>query len=112
MQKAQESQILESKCDKNGMRILTFSRPNGPFFHYEEPSSENFGDQPLEMDPLDKKYLVIKNSTSFDSAGQGAFAVRKIEKSQCLAIFSGVIFEKTEKFDAWAQNGKNSGQYT
>ena len=45
----------------DGVMRLTFSRPRegGPVFRYDPPGPHSFGDQPLERDPLDRKYVSI-----------------------------------------------------
>ena len=55
-----------------------FSKPSGPTFHYLEATNITFGDQPHLRDPLDKKYVYINDSDTFDLAGEGAYATRDI----------------------------------
>ena len=74
--KGQEAEITGSTCNEHGIKVLTFSEPHGPVFHYEEPTNTTFGDQPHLRDPLDKKYIYLKNSTSSDTAGEGTFAAK------------------------------------
>ena len=47
--------MTSSTCDANGIRVLKFSQPHGPIYHYEEATNITFGDQPNLKDPLDKK---------------------------------------------------------
>lgn len=42
-----ESQVIGERCNESGIKILKFSEPAGPVFHYEPPSNDSFGDQPL-----------------------------------------------------------------
>ena len=44
--------MINSKCNENGIRVLTFSTPHGPVFHYEKPTNVSLGDQPHIKDPL------------------------------------------------------------
>ena len=72
-----------------------FSEPIGPVFHYEEPTNDTFGDQPHLRDPLDKKYVYLKSSTTFDLAGEGAFAARDVPANTGTAIcFHQIYFIK------------------
>ena len=67
--------MIGSSCDANGIRVLKFSQPQGPVFHYEEATNVTFGDQPHIRDPLDTKYVYVKEST-VDEAGEGLYAVK------------------------------------
>ena len=43
------------------MKVLKFSQPSGPIYHYSPATNITFGDQPFLRDPLAKKYLYVKN---------------------------------------------------
>ena len=45
MIKARPAEIIGEKCE-NGIKILEFSDPKGPEFHYDPPTTDSFGDQP------------------------------------------------------------------
>ena len=79
----QESEIINSTCNEKGIRVLTFRKPHGPFYHYQEATNITFGDQPNLRDPLDKKYVNIKESASFDFAGEGTYASRWFSVEIC-----------------------------
>ena len=49
-------------------------------YHYKEGTNTSFGDQPHLTDPLDKKYVYVKESTNFKSAGEGVHASRTIQE--------------------------------
>ena len=74
----------------------TFSKPHGPVYHYEEATNTTFGDQPHLRDPLDKKYVYLKDSDSFLSAGEGAYATRDISKDIYYVIYGGRLYNKEE----------------
>ena len=76
---------------------MTFSEPNGPVFHYEEPTNTTFGDQPHLRDPLDKKYIYLKNSTSFDTAGEGIYATRDIPADIAYVLYGGLLYYDQEQ---------------
>ena len=61
--------MIGSTCNKNGIRVLEFSKPHGPVYHYEEATNITFGDQPHLRDPLDKKYVYLKDSETYSNAG-------------------------------------------
>ena len=91
----QEAKIIHSKCNENGIHVLTFSQPRGPVFHYEEPNNETFGDQPHLKDPLDKKYGYFKKST-IPNADEGFFAARDIPKDINLVLYGGFLYNKNQ----------------
>lgn len=72
--------------------MLEFSQPQGPIYHYSEPTNTSFGDQPLLRDPLAKKYISVKNSLEFPEAGEGLFASRDIKAYTVFVLYSGLIF--------------------
>ena len=37
--------VIGQKCE-NGIKVLNFSIPSGPYFHYDPPTSNSLGDQP------------------------------------------------------------------
>ena len=86
-----------STCNEHGIRVLTFSEPHGPVFHYEEATNTTFGDQPHLRDPLDKKYVYLQNSTSFDTAGEGTFATRDIPAGIAYVLYGGYLYDKEQK---------------
>ena len=94
---AQEAEILNATCDEHGIMVLTFSNPHGPTFHYEEATNTTFGDQPHLRDPLDKKYVYIKDSDVFDMAGEGAHATRDISANIIYVLYGGYMYNKEQR---------------
>ena len=92
----QEAEIINSTCDEHGIRLLMFSKPSGPTFHYEEATNITFGDQPHLRDPLDKKYVYINDSDTFDLAGEGAYATRDISAKIAYVLFGGYLYNKEQ----------------
>ena len=88
--------MIGSTCNEHGIRIPTFSKPHGPVYHYEEATNTTFGDQPHLRDPLDKKYVYLKDSDSFISAGEGAYATRYIPKDIYYVIYGERLYNKEE----------------
>ena len=76
---------------------MTFSEPHGPFYHYEEATNITFGDQPSLRDPLDKKYVYIKESSTFDSAGEGTYASKDIPENITYVLYGGFLFNIEQK---------------
>ena len=93
---------MSSKCDANGIRVLKFSQPHGPVYHYEQPTNFTFGDQPHIRDPLDKKYVYIDKST-VDFAGEGVYAVKDIPEGIQIVLYGGNLFNN-EQYKQWVQN--------
>ena len=87
--------------------MLEFSNPIGPFFHYEPPTNETFGDQPHLKDPLDKKFMYLKKSDISSVDDEGAFAVRDVLANTIFSLSGGMLYtpdqyqilqEKQKKF--------------
>ena len=89
--------MIGSSCDANGIRVLKFSQPQGPVFHYEEATNVTFGDQPHIRDPLDKKYVYVKEST-VDLAGEGLYAAKDIPANINFVLSGGYLFNE-EQYD-------------
>ena len=69
--------------------MLQFSDPTGPVFHYEEPTNETLGDQPHLRDPLDKKYVYLKDSVRFPIAGEATYAKRDVPPNTVFVLYGG-----------------------
>ena len=76
---------------------MSFSEHLGPFYHYEEATNITFGDQPNSRDPLDKKYVNIKETESFDFAGEGIYASRDIPENITYVLFGGYLYDNEQK---------------
>ena len=66
----QEAEIIAETCNERGIKVLEFSSPKGPKYHYLKPSSQSLGDQPPLRDPVAKKYVYLKYSEIFPLAGK------------------------------------------
>ena len=81
------------------MKVLKFSQPSGPIYHYSPATNITFGDQPLLRDPLAKKYLYIKNSNDLiadESAeeGEGIFATRDVPANTIFVQYGGMLYDE------------------
>ena len=94
--KGNEAEITGEICNEHGIKILEFSQPRGPFFHYEPPTNETFGDQPHLQDPLEKKYVYLKHSNLFPEAGEGIFASRNVPANTVYAQYNGMLYNLKE----------------
>ena len=47
--KGNEVEITGEICNEHRIKTLEFSQPRGPFFHYEPPTNETFGDHIYRM---------------------------------------------------------------
>ena len=92
----QEAQISEVICNEHGIKRLKFSDPHGPYFYYEQPTNKSFGDQPNLRDPLDKKYMYLKNSNIFPGAGEGAFATRDVPADTIFSPYGGMLYNQEQ----------------
>ena len=92
----QEVDIIGQSCNDDGIKVLKFGQPRGPIYHYEEPTNTTFGDQPHVRDPLDNKYLYLKDSNTFDTAGEGAFAAMDIPASTVFVLYGGMLYNSEQ----------------
>ena len=92
----QESEVVSTSCNEHGVMELEFNKPHGPIYHHEVPTNVTFGDQEHFRDPLDKKYVVLKNSDFFENAGEGAFAKMDVPTDTVFALYGGLLFDKEE----------------
>ena len=83
------------------MKVLKFSQPTGPIYHYFAATNTTFGDQPLLRDPLAKKYLYLKNSNDLiadESAEEteGTFATRDVPANTVFVQYGGMLYDKIQ----------------
>ena len=81
------------------MKVLKFSQPSGPIYHYEPATNITFGDQPLLKDPLAKKYLYLKNSNDLiadesSEESEGTFATRDVPAKTVFVQYGGMIYDE------------------
>ena len=88
------------------MRILKFSKPHGPVFHYEEATNISFGDQPHLRDPLDKKYIHVKESSV---SGEGIHAAKDIPAYISVVTFGGYLYN-AEQHEIWIRQIKEKSR--
>lgn len=69
--------------------MLEFSEPQGPIFHRDKPTNVSFGDQPHLKDPLDKKYVTLKESK--------AFAKVDIPRGTVYSLYNGLVLSTLSK---------------
>ena len=79
------------------MKVLKFSQPSGPIYHYLPATNITFGDQPLLRDPLAKKYLYLKNSNDLiaDASSkecQGTFATRDVPVNTVFVQYGYLVY--------------------
>ena len=85
---------MDSTCNEHGIKILEFTKPTGPIYHYEEATNVTFGDQPHLRDPLDKKYVYLKDSS--EAHGEGTFASRDVPADIIYVLYGGYVYNKEE----------------
>ena len=75
MIKEREVKVIGERCNE-GIKVIEFSAPlSSQEYHYERPTVNSFGDQPLVADPLDDKYIRLGDSlfkTDENRQGRGA----------------------------------------
>lgn len=100
---AKAIKVIGENCNEEGLKILKFSEPeSSQSYHYERPNLNSFGDQPFILDPLDREYINLANSTidtnetSQDDGENGAFAKIDIPPQTIIAHNNGKIFNAKE----------------
>jgi hypothetical protein len=103
MIKAKAVEVIGERCNEEGIKIVEFSSPStAQEYHFEKPTSKTFGDQPLVLDPLERKYVRLGESdlnTGEKSQGigqNGAFANVDIFPETVIAHNNGYILTKEE----------------
>ena len=92
MQDTQESILLETRCDENGLLYVSrYSTPDSesPPYRYDPPNNVSFGSRPqLAIDPYENKWLEVRASTN-EIMGDGVFLKRDIGPYTLLSSYSG-----------------------
>ena len=95
MKNAQESKVLDVKCDKNGLLYVSryeAPEPSSPHFYYEPPSNTSYGSGPTGvLDPYEKKWLELRKASN-PKMGQGVFIKRDAEKDVIVSSYHGFVF--------------------
>ena len=99
MVNGQEAEVIGEHCNEYGIKVLKFSQPSGPIYHYEPATNITFGDQPLLRDPLAKKYLYLKTSNNLiadesSEESEGTFATRDVPAKTVFVQYGGMIYDK------------------
>ena len=47
-------------------------------------------------DPLDKKYVYLKNSDTYPSASEGAYATRDVPENTVVVIYGGMLYNNEQ----------------
>jgi histone-lysine N-methyltransferase SETD7 len=106
MIKGKSVKVIGDKCNEEGIKIIEFSDSCSSMneeYHFESPSSNTFGDQPLVVDPLDNKYVrlgisnVDTNEKSQIIKQNGAFANIDIPPGTVISHNNGYILSKNQR---------------
>ena len=98
--------VIGEHCNKDGLKVLKFSDSTsyaGIKFRYKRPNSDSMGDQPFVIDPLDNKYIDIKQSTidtgeeSQEFEENGAFGKENIPPQTVISHNNGYIVNVHER---------------
>ena len=96
---ARATKIVAERC-QNNLKMLKFAPPkrggDEPIFKFERPSHFCLGDQPLEVDPYEKRTVYVKDLEQFPGE-QGLFAKRDIAAGEQVAYYSGVVYDDREQ---------------
>ena len=94
MTAAKESTVIAERCH-NGIKEIKIAKVkiNSPTFKYERPTQVRFGDQPLEMDPYERKMMYIGDGIKDD----GVFAKKDIKRAELIMYYSGLLRTSDEE---------------
>ena len=98
MKSAHESQVLETECDENGMRIVTkYDAIVDPEFYYDPPTNVSFGAGPPGVpDPYERKSVKLTTS-SIPNTGQGVIALVDFPRDRITCMYSGYLYDAPEQ---------------
>ncbi len=96
MVRGREAEVTGSRCE-GGIKVLTFSAPHGPDYHYNPPTADALGDQPTLGDPLDSRYVYLGPSPTFPAAGEGTHARTEVPPQTVYALYSGLMWTDDER---------------
>jgi len=98
MKSTHEAEVLETRCDKDGMIVVSkYSETSGPEFYYEPPTNVSFGaGPPGVVDPYERKSVKVAKSSIPDS-GDGVFALVDFRMKQCTSLYSGYLYNGIEE---------------
>ena len=108
--RGQASEVTSAKCNPKGIMKLTFSPSQGQFYSYEPPNNSSFGDQPNVRDPLDQKYVYLKNSDTYPLAGEGAYATRDVPENTVFVIYGGRFYQTREEASILDKKNREEGE--
>ena len=105
MKSAHEAEILEAKCDQDGLLIISkFENKSGPVFYYEAPTPKSFGSGPHGvLDPYERKSVKIAAS-SIPESGEGVYAVKDFPAESCTCYYSGLIYNVGPETDGYEKS--------
>ena len=97
---AKPSKIIAERCN-HGMKEIRIAspKPHATTVRYSRPSRIRIGDQPLTMDPLERKNIYISDGEE----GDGVFAKIDISQGDVIMYYSGIRWNKTE-LPLWTRN--------
>ena len=101
MLQAHPAKVVAERC-KNGMKEIKISQilDKSSTFKYSRPTRLRIGDQPLKMDPYERKMVYIKDD---DFGGDGIFAKRDIDQNELVSYYGGIIWNHRE-LDLYTDN--------
>ena len=105
MKEAEEVEVVACRCVK-GILQLRFSQPSrGQTFAAGIPTKDSYGDQPSVTDPLDNRYIEVRESAvEHEVADEGAFAKVDIPPLTPITLYSGLFF-RTDELNKYNDKG-------
>ena len=95
MQDAQESILLDLKCNRGGLLYVSqYSKPDSrsPHYYYEPPNNVSFGSGPPgAVDPYEHKWLELRSANNANM-GQGVFTKIDIEPHTLVSSYNGFVY--------------------
>lgn len=109
MKRAHEANVLDAKCDQDGLIIISkFANLSGPVFYYEAPTNESYGAGPYGInDPYERKSVQIAES-SIPQSGEGVFAIRSFPAKRCSCYCSGFLYNYGSEMEGYLASCTNN----
>ena len=97
---AKPSNVIAERCNR-GMKEILIAKPksNTAIFRYSRPTRIRIGDQPVVMDPYERRNVYISDGKE----GDGVFAKKHIPKGELIMYYSGILWNKTD-LSLWSSN--------
>lgn len=92
MKAARQTRVVAERCQGN-IKEIKVAQPDltSALYQYKRPNSIRFSGDPLQIDPYERKAVIIRDSPFGDTL----FSRRAFAKNELVAYYAGMIYDKT-----------------